>query len=182
MTTHLPMWYLGDIPAAVCDIATQEFESIAPKDASMGKAGERVAHEHRNTTVRFAPPAHWFSGVMFEHAMTGNSVCKWDYDISFHEAIQFAHYGVDQHYAWHTDTFPISGLDHDRKVSVVCLMNDPSEFEGGSFEMRLQQDYKVDLKKGSVVAFPSVLLHRVTPVTKGLRKSATMWLNGPRFR
>jgi PKHD-type hydroxylase len=37
-------------------------------------------------------------------------------------------------------------------------------------------------KKGSVLLFPSWILHRVTPVTKGVRKSIVVWVTGPKFR
>jgi PKHD-type hydroxylase len=63
---------------------------------------------------------------------------------------------------------------------VVCLLNDG--FEGGEFEVRLYNDYKAPLVKGTMIAFPSILEHRVLPVLSGLRYSATMWFSGPRFR
>jgi PKHD-type hydroxylase len=62
------------------------------------------------------------------------------------------------------------------------LLNDPAEFTGGEFQIRLYSEYTAPLVKGSVIAFPSFLEHRVVPVTSGVRKSATMWLRGPRFR
>jgi PKHD-type hydroxylase len=63
------------------------------------------------------------------------------------------------------------------------LLNDG--FEGG--ELQLQHPRKseietIPLVKGSIVAFPSYVLHRVTPIISGRRRSATLWLNGPRFR
>lgn len=36
--------------------------------------------------------------------------------------------------------------------------------------------------KGTVIIFPSYILHRVTPVTKGVRKSLAVWISGPRFK
>ena len=36
--------------------------------------------------------------------------------------------------------------------------------------------------RGTVVAFPSFLYHRVTPVTSGLRKALVAWIAGPRLR
>jgi predicted 2-oxoglutarate/Fe(II)-dependent dioxygenase YbiX len=36
--------------------------------------------------------------------------------------------------------------------------------------------------QGSLVAFPSFMTHRVTPVTRGLRWSLVTWLEGPPFR
>jgi len=182
MTQHLPIWQLGKIPAEICDAATQEFKLIQTRDAAMGADGKNIEHTHRNTTVRFAPEGHWFGGILYEHAIKANKECKWDYIIDSHEAVQYAEYGPEQHYNWHTDTFPLSGLASDRKVSAVCLMNDPSEFEGGEFQVRLYQDYSATLEKGTIIAFPSILEHRVVPVTSGRRVSATIWLNGPRFK
>jgi PKHD-type hydroxylase len=109
-------------------------------------------------------------------------VCGWQYDVDGREAIQFAQYGPDQHYGWHVDVFPLAGKATDRKITTVCLLNDPSEFEGGQFQVRLYQEYSAPLEKGSVIAFPSILEHRVTPVLSGLRYTATIWFHGPRFR
>lgn len=179
---HLPIWLLGNVPTEVCDAAAREFELIPFKDAAMGISGENVTHSYRDTSVRFAPTGHWFGGILFEHAMKANRECGWDYDITHHEDTQYAEYGVNQHYNWHTDTFPLSGQPFERKLTAVCLMNDPSEFEGGEFQMKLYSEYTAPLSKGTVIAFPSFLEHRVTPVTSGKRNSATIWLNGPRFR
>lgn len=180
--SHQPIWYMGNIPPAVCDLATAEYMNIPPRDAAMGVNGEEHSHKNRNTTVRFAPEQHWFGNLLYGHGMQANKECKWGFEIDDHEAVQFAHYGPDQHYDWHVDNFPLSGISKDRKVSVVCLMVDPSEFEAGEFQVRLYSEYTAPLVKGSVIAFPSILEHRVVPVTSGLRASATMWLNGPRFK
>lgn len=182
MGKHLPLWYMGQLPVEVCDLAMAEYMAIPPRDATMGANGEEISHLNRNTTVRFAQPDHWFGNMMRGYGHKANKECGWDYDITDHEAVQFAHYGVGQHYGWHVDNFPLAGLPVDRKVSVVCLMSDPSEFEAGELQLRLYSEYTAPLVKGSVIAFPSVIEHRVTPVTAGLRASATMWLNGPRFR
>jgi PKHD-type hydroxylase len=159
-----------------------EFDAIPAKDAAMGQNGETTEHKHRNTTVRFAPEGHWFGERMYMHALEANTVCKWDYDITGHENVQYGQYGPNQHYGWHTDTFTLSGNPSDRKLSVVCMLSDPDEFEGGEFLMRLYNEYKPELKKGTLMAFPSILEHQVLPVTKGLRKSAVIWAYGPRFR
>jgi len=180
--SHLPIWLLGQVPAEVCDAAVREFQLIESRDATMGTDGEKKEHTQRNTIVRFAPEAHWFGGVMYEHALKANHDNGWNYEIDSHEAVQYAEYGTDQHYDWHTDTFTLAGNPRDRKVTAVCLMNDPSEFEGGEFQIRLYQDYIAPLQKGTIIAFPSILFHRVTPVISGTRISSTIWLNGPRFR
>ena len=179
---HLPLWYIGTVPEDICDKAVAEFSEIPSKDAAMGIQGEEMDHGHRNTTVRFADRAHWFEDHMKQFVFTGNTECKWDYHVTDNENIQYAEYGPEQHYNWHVDVFPLAGLPYDRKLTAVCLLNDPSEFTGGEFQIRLYSEYTAPLVKGSVIAFPSFLEHRVVPVTSGIRKTATMWLRGPRFR
>lgn len=159
-----------------------EMTAMPGKDATIGLDGAQLQRNTRNTKVFFANKGHWFEETLKHAANVGNELCKWEYHITGGEAIQFAEYGVGQHYHWHTDTFTLAGTPTDRKLTVVCLLNDPSEFEGGVFQMRLYNEYEAPLTKGSVIAFPSILEHRVTPVLSGVRYSATIWLNGPRFR
>lgn len=173
---------MGTVPADICDQAVEDFSALPSKDATMGSEGETQDNAHRNTTVRFAGPNHWFDRHLTQVAFDGNQACRWEFHVTDNENIQFAEYGPKQHYNWHVDVFPLSGLPMDRKLTVVCLLNDPSEFTGGEFQIRLYSEYTTPLVKGSVIAFPSFLEHRVTPVVEGVRKTATMWLRGPRFR
>lgn len=82
-------------------------------------------------------------------------------------------------YDWHTDSSFGNPSDDTRKLSLSLLLND--EFEGGDFELNWAGN-KVDLKKGQLIVFPSVLMHRVKPVMKGVRKSLVVWMMGPNFR
>lgn len=180
--SHLPIWYLGQVSDDVCAKATEEFSLITPKEATMGIDGEQSNKNTRDTVVRFCDKDHWFGLQMFKYGMLANHECGWNFLFEDHEAVQYAEYGIGQHYDWHIDTFYLSGASTDRKITVVCLMNDPSEFEGGKLLLRFYQEYEVPLEKGSIVAFPSFLEHKVTPIISGTRYSATMWVNGPRFR
>jgi len=180
--SHLPIWYLGELPPIMCDQVLSEFASEELKKASMGFDGEHDDSAHRNTSVVFTEFDYWFAKVLESHAFQSNKECAWDYDINQREAVQIAKYGPEQHYGWHVDVFPLAGKPVDRKVTVVCLLNDPTEFEGGELQLRLYQEYTAPLKKGTMIAFPSIIEHRVTPVTKGTRYSATLWTAGPRFK
>ena len=182
MKQHLPLWYLGQLDPAICDLASAQFKTIATKDAVMGNTDTVTNHGFRNTSVCFADQNHWFGHLMNQHGLLANKECGWNYDITSHEAVQYGEYGVGQHYDWHTDTFMLAPGNYERKVSVVCLMNDPTEFEGGELLVRLYEDYQAPLQKGTMIAFPSIVYHKVTEVTSGLRYSAVMWLGGPRFK
>ena len=182
MAKHLPVWYIQSIDYALCDKAADEFSRLSKKDAAMGIDGDVQNEQQRKTKLAFAPLDHWLSETMEKFAHEANEHCKWGYIVNSKECIQYAEYGEGQHYDWHVDVFPLSGAETDRKISVVCLLNDPSEWEGGDFEIRLYSTYYPKLKKGDMIAFPSILEHRVTPAKNGTRKSATLWLSGPRFR
>lgn len=180
--SHKPIWYLKQLPVEVCDRAVEELLLLPTKDASMGENSEHSNHSQRNTTVRFADSDNWFGFVLHGIGREANQFCQWGYEITNYENVQFAEYGLNQHYDWHIDVFPLGFQEFDRKVSIVCLLSDPSEFEGGELQIKLYDQYTAPLKKGSVIAFPSILEHRVVPVTSGLRRSATVWMNGPKFK
>jgi len=177
---HLPLWYTSEMDSDTCNQIIAELSGIEVRDATMGVDGTEKDTRTRNTNVRFGGDNYWLGDKFEQFAHEANKVCKWEYHITGRENVQFAEYGPEQHYAWHTDTFALAGVPTDRKITVVCLLND--EFEGGEFQVRLYSDYTAPLKKGTMIAFPSILEHRVIPVTSGVRYSATMWFNGPRFR
>lgn len=179
---HKPMWYLGEITSEECDKAVEEFMKLPAKAASMGEDGEYSNNSHRNTTVRFVEPDHWLTPLMRGFGAGANEACQWGYDLTGNENIQFAQYCIGQHYGWHVDNFPLGYQKVDRKVTVVVLLSNPKDYRGGDLFIRLYKDYRPELKKGSVIAFPSILEHMVTPVTEGVRFSAAMWINGPCFK
>lgn len=103
----------------------------------------------------------------------------------FHEPMQLGLYTEDKqgHYNWHTDASP-SDNHVPRKLSIAMLLSDPSEFEGGEFQVKTNNDeaQTLECKKGRAWFFPSYTLHRVAPVTKGMRRSLVLWIGGPAFR
>lgn len=108
------------------------------------------------------------------------------FDITgFHEPMQLGLYTESQqgHYDWHTDAAP-SDKGVPRKLSMAMLLSDPSEFEGGEFQVKTSTDSVQTLEtlKGRAWFFPSYTLHRVAPVTKGMRRSLVLWAGGPAFR
>ena len=102
----------------------------------------------------------------------------------FGEHFQYTVYEGDMngHYDYHLDM--IAGSDDSaRKISCVMQLSDPSEYEGGELQILTQQDpTTIKKEKGFIVVFPSYLLHRVTPVTKGIRRSLVIWATGPSFK
>lgn len=108
------------------------------------------------------------------------------YDLTgIHEPMQLAVYtGQKQgHYNWHIDASPDDRYT-PRKLSIVMLLSDPSEFEGGELQVKTHnyEAQTLECKKGRAWFFPSYMLHRVAPVTNGVRRSLVFWAGGPAFR
>lgn len=180
--SHLPIWYLDNIELALCDKVIAECSLRDYNQARMGEINSNQNDQYRNTAIQFLPINHWLEKSFKDIAQTANQTCNWNYLLEGNEQIQFARYTQNQLYNWHIDTFFLGLKTTDRKITVVCLLNDPAEFEGGEFKIRLGQEYIAPLHKGSIIAFPSMLEHCVTPVVTGARYSATMWISGPKFK
>lgn len=102
----------------------------------------------------------------------------------FSEDFQYSIYdeSVQGHYTWHRDAGSVTGLP-PRKLTLVLQLSDPSDYEGGDLEILTKPNPEsVDKERGMIAVFPSYTLHRVTPVTKGVRKSLVVWICGPSFR
>ena len=71
-----------------------------------------------------------------------------------------------------------------RKLSMVIQLTSPDNYEGGEliFPEQVNYDPSITKKQGTAIVFPSYMLHGVTPVTAGMRKSLVVWAHGPAFR
>jgi PKHD-type hydroxylase len=114
----------------------------------------------------------------------------YNFDLWGYDYFQYTTYSDTEkgHYNWHIDTFlGPAARNQDRtffrKLSLVMLLNTPGkDFEGGEFEMDSDQRVSVPLTKGKIILFPSFFKHKVNEVTKGVRKSLVIWVEGPKFR
>ena len=68
-----------------------------------------------------------------------------------------------------------------RKLTFIILLND--EFEGGDLKMYHGGDHfqATHLAKGSLIVFPSYLMHTVEEVTGGNRFAVIGWISGNSF-
>jgi PKHD-type hydroxylase len=92
--------------------------------------------------------------------------------------IQFTAYDEQgSHYDWHMDCG--EGNLSRRKLSMTIQLSDPEGYSGGNLELLYgRHPVTVERKRGTLVAFPSYTLHRVTPVTAGVRYSLVLWISG----
>ncbi len=99
------------------------------------------------------------------------------------ERLQYTVYESSQggHYDWHVDHGAL-GPD-PRKLSISVQLSEPSDYKGCDLELNFGDGIvAVPRTRGTVVSFASYVLHRVTPVTAGVRKSLVAWVSGPEFQ
>jgi PKHD-type hydroxylase len=109
------------------------------------------------------------------------------FELNGYLSFQYTTYDADTEgrYDWHTDMEFNTSHSTDlepRKLSLTMLLND--DFEGGEFQINLGKEedaITVPVPKGRIILFPSFMIHRVKPITKGTRRSLVVWVIGPKF-
>jgi predicted 2-oxoglutarate/Fe(II)-dependent dioxygenase YbiX len=101
----------------------------------------------------------------------------WGFSIPDMDPLQFLEYHDGSHYDWHLDIGP--GSSEHRKLSIIIPLSDPKSYNGGRLHLKIgPKNVSVDLKQGHAIFFPSYILHKVTPVTKGKRFMLVGWMKG----
>ena len=70
----------------------------------------------------------------------------------------------------------------DFKLTILLNIS-VKPYEGGDLEIFHHEIIKVEnFKPGTLVMFPSLYNHRVTPIINGERRSLTLFMKGPSLR
>ncbi|MGD9847134.1 MAG: Fe2+-dependent dioxygenase [Variibacter sp.] len=86
----------------------------------------------------------------------------------------FSRYEGEMHYGTHVDDALMQGLRTD--VSFTLFLADPETYDGGELIVEsVSGEEPVKLAAGSLFAYSSATLHRVAPVTRGVRLAAVGW-------
>ena len=141
---------------------------VADKDFHDGQVGNRVdvqQKKRRDYFIKEPSVLRTIDNYLFDGMY--HNIKQHFGDIKYREHWKIGKYygDIEGFYGAHRDT---TGDTRYRKMSMICSLTDPSEYDGG--ELRFDElDIVVKLQKGQLVLFDSSLLHRVTPVTSGIR-------------
>jgi len=152
-----------------------------------GSDNPEIIKKIRSSSVKWIPKNDewmWLYEKLMDMAATANNEV-WKFNlISANELIQYTEYYDTQegHYDWHQDIGP--GIGTQRKVSITVQLSEANEYEGGDLEMWSGGDNVAIAERGAgvVFIFPSYMMHRVTKVTKGTRRSFVLWVGGDHYR
>jgi len=131
----------------------------------------------------------WIYKEIQPYVQIANKEANWNFNLSTVEKIQFTEYLPGQFYNYHQDNFHNEGLT--RKISMTVNLSDGNLYEGGDLVFKTIDRNNHDVieitnkefrHQGTLCVFPSFELHKVTPVTKGVRYSLVLWTLGENFK
>jgi PKHD-type hydroxylase len=169
-------------------IDVQKIEDLAdtyPYTKGTIVGNDEIIESVRKSKIKWLHPnddSQWLYDKIINMVVEANKA-MWNFNLySVIDSIQYTVYSEGGgHYDWHMDIGPGS-ISH-RKVSVTIQLSDPSEYEGGDLELWYGGGViQIPKNKGLTVIFPSFSMHRVTPITKGTRKSLVLWLGGEHYK
>lgn len=180
-------WHTEVFSNDECDKIIKLSSSYNKRSAETLEENSKKISEYRKSEVSFIPPGDKDFEWVYERLSGYTNKLNDDFfnfDLyGFCECLQFTEYKAPTgHYHAHIDKVSGGRL---RKLSIVLQLTDPTEYEGGDFQIMNSGEYSPDnapRERGTLLVFPSYTLHRVTPITKGTRNSIVGWIAGPPFK
>ena len=182
-------WYIKDaVSRETCNEIVEKYKNLEKTSGTMIHLKDK---DYRKSNIRFVYPKDDITTYNLMHDL-GHLVNKQAFGFDLWQsdnAVQYTEYDYKNsgHYDWHGD-MDWGRQVSIRKLSVVLQLTDENKYEGGDFEINPYGDQNnaitdLDLRKqGTVIAFPSFIHHRVTPLTSGIRNSLIVWMEGPHFK
>ena len=156
-----------------------EFKDSTVTDANTHKK----VHDYKERValvkdINYSNENEWLFKKLFKIVKDINSAC-FNFLIDSIQDTHIIRYEEGGFVKWHVDI----GNEQlsVRKLSVVILLSNSNEYEGGELEFNFQKE-PLSKERGSLVIFPSYIAHEVKPVTKGVRQTFVAWVCGPHFR
>ena len=181
--TPFGVW-AGALSKEICNQIVEEGSLLIEEQATINQ-DNNVNTSIRDNKIAWFSEGSWIENLLLSYVFKTNTINDWNFNLNQAEQVQFTKYQKDEFYTWHRD----SNIESDvqRKLSVTVQLSDYSDYEGGEFEIKscwgegIANIPREAKQKGSIIIFPSFLLHQVTPISWGTRYSLVQWYNGPPF-
>lgn len=169
------------------DLMVEKFISVGESLSTMAAlVGDNVVHEESRISTLSWINYNDTSKDLFDFLTDKiDRINFYHYGMKIYgmESIQYTRYPINGHYKFHND-ITISKEDTMRKLSLVMALTSADSYEGGDLLLSPHGGDNIEtirLDKGDLIAFPSYIPHKVTPVISGNRISIVAWGSGPKF-
>ncbi len=180
--------------AEECDKICEIFSKREKTKGVVSNGKDSFEDNERRSNVIFSSKDNELAWVFdkINNVTSYINATEFNFDLNGYDSVQYTEYNssYEGKYDWHMDTLISNSLPsvnelyyEPRKLSLTIALNSSLEFSGGEFQLQTKNEPStIPLEKGEVIFFPSFLLHRVTTVTEGIRKSLVVWVTGPKFK
>ncbi len=130
--------------------------------------------------------------TIFTHMLNINDTI-FGCNVTGRERVQINTFDTGHYFDWHKDdNFFVGRHNEDddsliyRKLLGIFFVNDSEEYVGGDIQLRTMDNnpdeciHTVNAQAGSLLVFPALLPHRISPIISGIRKTLVFRLCGPR--
>ena len=207
------VFYHTTLPKDVAKIIRDDLlkfdENLVESLVGAGGPEANPIKDIRKAKNSWIPATHWSAGFIMHYVNLVNKD-NFGYDIVGIQGdiMQYTVYDEGEFYTWHQDEGieslykpsadgPNSGNSEARisdyvnsntqlirKLSFSLQLSDPSEYEGGQFQLidDTGKSFVAPKEQGTLIIFDSRLRHRVRKIKSGCRKSIVGWVVGPKWR
>lgn len=169
---------------AELDALARHCDALVLEQAGLSGSDQNTIRQTRVAWVMREPATEAFYRRMEEVVLALNARF-FRFDLSQLVTFQYAVYDGGGHFDWHKDYGRAYGEpgQEPRKLTLSLQLSDGADYDGCDLEVRGGNEIDTaPRERGVLVAFPANVLHRVTPLTRGVRKSLVIWAAGPEFR
>tara|TARA_R100000951_G_C2534878_1_gene147522 strand:- start:42 stop:587 length:546 start_codon:yes stop_codon:yes gene_type:complete len=147
---------------------------------------KKAKYSTKTSTVKYIDYNHLskFLNDYVVKALSVNSDCFGYnlFSLSPTTVLNVNYYSENEKYEWHFD----SSQNPVNDVKLTLLINiSEKKYQGGEFQVFLSENPETInsfSKGGDMILLKSSILHRVIPIIKGMRKSLTIFFEGPKFQ
>lgn len=176
-------WIASDAVFTTAEIDRIVTAGGAPQDKATVGMNNATNLAYRDSNIRWLPPSsetQWLYEIIEDAFYQVNK--HFHLDLKFIGDLQFTEYDaaytgkfgahVDEGYGYHKAR---------RILSMSVQLSEPEEYDGGELLLYPQSltPVRTPKQRGLVSFFRSHVIHEVTPITRGTRKSLVAWATGP---
>ena len=143
----------------------------------------KAAEQHlscKKAWIPYTDDTAWLYGRVYDLVCYFNADYFFFNPIDMVERIAYNVYEEGGYLDWHID-LASSPPFSTRKLAVTIQLSASDDYREGFLEFNIDKVYRMPRTAGSLIIYPVYLSHRVTPITKGTRKSLTFWVGGTSF-
>ena len=184
-------WYDGAFTADEIDRIVREMDLVGTERSKIiaDTVNQSVNDNYRSSQHKMHGVNQYNKWIFDRLLNAAQEINEKDYnfDLWGFDHFQYTVYNINEEYKAHADIIYTAPKFKTlaRKLSISLVLSDNYDYEGGEFQIinaEQNEASTVEQKKGRLIVFPSWMVHKVKPVTRGVRKSIVVWVVGPPFK